>query len=373
MQPTSTENSVTVQVSIESLLKKPAVLLTPEERNALFSKPHDGFAWLKKPLPSIEAMALEQKLQREKLAEEMSVKGREHWRKAHLETTKDNLAQWEDNIPSLGCRCKGFYGEWKKSNPMPSSDLTEWFFDLHDAVNEKLNKPTIKRSVARHIWRKNSPVHKPRSVKLVSSVSPKRIERQKTCIQSWLDSGFDVVLMQNAKELDRCKELFDMPVEWRVCETPRPLILDMLKAGAVINSDCEIRGDGPSFDGITGKLRWNFEEGQPAREEEWGIDCWYLPKEVLDILPDDFPYQIGKPFWDYAVPAYMRHFGIDFVIDHEPWILHETHPLNWNDADWMEGYKYISSRLPGEYGTASFRESLSRIPYNKTLGMYHNA
>lgn len=292
---------------------------------------------------------------------------------ANLHLGKETIQQWESRIPAGGCDCKSFYREWRKQNPPPIGDSFEWGVALHNAVSEKLGKPAPSLEQSYHLWRRNKPVHRVRNVPIVSSVSPKKIERQTACIQSWLDSGFHVILIQSAREIERCKELFSLPVEWRTCDTPRPQILEMLHAGAIVNSDCEMRGEGPDFGGDpVGLLRWNYEEGKPCREEEWGIDCWYLPKDALRVIPDDFPFMIGKPFWDYGVPAFLQVNKIQFSIDHKPWLLHESHELNWSDAEWVVGRDYIAGKLNRyNYVTPEFRASIDTLPYNKSLGMFH--
>lgn len=300
-------------------------------------------------------------------------KSQECWNDLHFNVnTFDQLVQWIKTIPDFGCNCSDHVKTYMKEHLPPEKDLFDWGVGLHNSVNTKLFKPTYTLEQARHAYQKTIPVYKKREHPIVSSVSPKKPKRQYECIESWLVSGFHVILIQNEDEVGKCKEVYDLPVEWRTCSTPRPTILEMLHTGIILNSDCEVSGEGPEFGDVpTGLLRWNFEQGKPAREEEWGIDCWFIPKPYLKYIPDDLPYMIGKPFWDYAVPAFFQYNNQPIKIDHTPWILHELHPLNWSQDDWMIGYKYISAKLPGrEYGTAEFRRSIDTLKYNERSGIY---
>lgn len=73
--------------------------------------------------------------------------------------TAEKLAKWEETIPGYDCGggCRKFYDEWKAANP-PTFDekghLTFcWGVRLHNAVNTKLEKPTITLKEAIKIWR----------------------------------------------------------------------------------------------------------------------------------------------------------------------------------------------------------------------------
>ncbi len=286
--------------------------------------------------------------------EALAATGRELWAELHTSITLETLAKWEAKIPSFECRCRQFYDAWKVSNPPREADFFAWTIDLHNAVNRKLDgKLEMCHSVSRFLWHRETPRRCEVNVPVVSSLSPKRLERQLACVQSWLASGFHVVLMQTRDEIEQYGKLID--VEWIPVKTPRPLIRDMVRIGMVVNSDCEMVGHVPQLAKNQVHLRWNYEPGRPAREEHWGIDaCWIDP----DILPRDFPFMLGDPFWDYAVPAFMRQNSVPFSICHKPWLKHLKHELNWSQEDWHRGHDWVCSRLGGDYSSAEYRNSL---------------
>ena len=88
-----------------------------------------------------------------------------HWSILHKKAVKhdgsdDNvfLRFWESGIPNYSghvCRCKMFYYNWKSGNPPDFQNYFEWSVKLHNAVNEKLNKPTMDLEQARQLWLNN--------------------------------------------------------------------------------------------------------------------------------------------------------------------------------------------------------------------------
>jgi hypothetical protein len=291
------------------------------------------------------------------------------WRELFLNVhSKAELLAWKIKLPLYECACSSFYVMWE-SNNTPTFPLTfEWKYELKKAVNEKLGRPNIGLDTAKLIWRQEKAIHKDRQVPIVSSMSSKNLKRQVMCINTWLKSGFEVVLLQNSKEIKQYKPLLNN-VRFVETNTKRPLIKDMVQYGMIINSDCEMYGIGPdNIDINSFYLRWNYREGRASREEEWGIDACYIDP---DILPDDFDFMIGKPFWDYAVPAILINNSINLKINHIPWLHHLNHKLNWSQDDWHEGHNWVLKRFTGDYSSPSYRKSLDpEHTYNKQLGMW---
>jgi hypothetical protein len=295
--------------------------------------------------------------------------GIKHWRKLFLSVfSLKELNIWEKTIPNYDCSCIKFYQEWKQNNPPVFPLSFEWKYSLKSAVNLKLNYVDIDLITARHIWRQTSPIKRKRDVTIVSSLSPYKLPRQTQCIQSWLLSGFKVILMQTHEEILAYRHLVD-GVKFVESKTERPLIREMVQYGMIVNSDCQMYGVGP--ESITPNnfyLRWNYEEDRPSREEEWGLDACYIDS---DILPKDFNFQIGKPFWDYAVPAILQNLNIPYRINHIPWLHHLKHKLNWNQDDWHQGQQWVLNRFTGDYSSPNYRASMDpEYIYNKQLGMY---
>jgi hypothetical protein len=278
------------------------------------------------------------------------------------------LESWKKKLPKFGCSCEAFYRDWEASN-LPTFPLSfEWKHALKSAVNEKLEQPTIDLETARHIWRQIAPIKKKRNVDAVSSLSPNKLQRQVQCIESWITSGFNVVLLQTRNEIEAYRHLVPR-AKFIEITTERPLIRDMAKHGIIINSDCEMHGAGPSKIELNSfYLRWNYTEGRASREEEWGLDACCVDYRTL---PKDFTFQIGKPFWDYAVPAILINKNLPYRINHIPWLHHLKHELNWTQDDWHAGHNWVLQRFTGDYSSPLYRNAMDpSFGYNKQLGMW---
>lgn len=293
------------------------------------------------------------------------IPGPERWRQLHthkfISPVQSAMWFYQNWLPMTQKSCCSDVIKYLELTPV-KFDSPDIFFrstiDLHNSISEKLGNVVLSQRDAYLIWRKTIPKKLLRDVRIVSSLSPKNIERQIHCINSWVLSGFDVVLMQTPKEISCYKHLTEMlrPITFVPIATPRPLIKDMVKYGMILNSDCEMLGYGPPIIDINSfYLRWNYSKDHPSQEEEWGLDCCYIEP---GILPDDFPFMIGEPFWDYAVPAILLNKQIYFRVNHIPWLHHERHTLNWTEAKWFEGKEWVESRFKGDYSTSFYRTSL---------------
>lgn len=300
--------------------------------------------------------------------------GPDRWAMLHMRSYAGPVktASWfyKDWLPLSGSGCCGGVLDELDASPV-LFDSAESFFDsgvdFHNAINRKLEKIEVGRSLSRFVWRRAPVVRSSVSVPLVSSLAPGRLDHQLACVESWQAAGFYVHLMQTKEEIEQYRGL--VSVDWIPVKTERPLIREMVRYGMVINSDCMMAGPVPSLLRRNEFfLRWNFKLGRPCREEEWGLDACLIDP---DALPSDFPFMIGEPFWDYAVPAFLRAAGAEFFIRHDPWLCHLAHDLNWCQDDWHRGHNYVASRLEGDFSSASYRRSLDPgYVYDKALGMW---
>ncbi len=83
-----------------------------------------------------------------------------HWRPLHEYDGDDPeafFAQWEKQIPDLGCECKRGYAKIRETW-QPDFSSREAFFasgvELHNLVNAKLGKPEMTLEDARKQWRR---------------------------------------------------------------------------------------------------------------------------------------------------------------------------------------------------------------------------
>lgn len=210
--------------------------------------------------------------------------------------------------------------------------------------------------------------------------NPARLARQLKCLQSWLDIGLPVVVVNTAAEISNLKSQIDgvmwQPSEELTTDYDRQTIRvsALVDIGIAIglpfmllNSDIEIQG---RHEHITqalfnpGKLtigvRWNYSgKLQAATSEPWGLDCFLMTPEMAKTLPQ-MPFGLGKPVWDYWLPLHFRKLGYAFNWIVEPFFYHESHPIAWSQSEWLFG----AETLRRHYGfslfhdSATFRESL---------------
>ncbi len=318
--------------------------------------------------------------------------GPELWRELFLSVvTEDDLRQWEAKIPRYGCPCSDFYLAYKVEHPPEFPLVFRWKYDLKSAVNAKLSHPNLTYEQAFAQWHGNKsfalPVRKARHRKIVTAIGPNRIDRQKHCLSTWVDSGFSVVAMQTTAEIQAFEPLFDgIGIEWVESndvdsfynfKTQKIRNLVHPAGTMLVNSDCEMSGvyDLDITDSISEFfIRWNYKEADHLpREFEWGLDGAFLTEEAKAAIPEDFPFCIGQAMWDYALPCILQMAGIPFRINHVQWLLHLDHPQNWTDEYWWKGAHWMQDR----YGINPlwFRETYRKDlepdwKYDRTFGKW---
>jgi hypothetical protein len=81
---------------------------------------------------------------------------RNHWAKLHQNTmTESELNHWIDTIPGyedLSCDCQKEIYKLLETNPPRFDDWQRWSWEIHNAVNLKINKPILTYSDACKLW-----------------------------------------------------------------------------------------------------------------------------------------------------------------------------------------------------------------------------
>jgi len=81
---------------------------------------------------------------------------RRHWAELHSQQnpTEEWFADWLRRIPGRSCnRCAKNFEEILQANPPRYDDFFAWSVEVHNAVNQKLNKPILTLEDAMQIWR----------------------------------------------------------------------------------------------------------------------------------------------------------------------------------------------------------------------------
>jgi hypothetical protein len=289
---------------------------------------------------------------------------RDLWKELHckVDPTAEWFDSWVSRIPSIDCDCRSWIRDYLLKNPSRFNDWFRFTWELHNAVNVKLDHQQITMERAIRRWRPTPPIsEKVTGCKIVTAFGLKRIERQQHCLESWLRSGFGVVALQTAEELETLRPNFD-GVSWieennistvynfQTQRIQRLVSESKDEPVLLLNSDCCMTaGDGlsrfkqhlqegkPKF-----YVRWNYANDQEfAAEFQWGLDGLLLWPEDVAAIPKDCPYSIGHAMWDYAVPIFLQQHGRGFSIDHYPWLMHLDHPQNWIEESWQIGFNWL--------------------------------
>lgn len=90
------------------------------------------------------------------------MEGARYWAELHLYTLRAHwlplldkanwLDSWINGLPFEGCPCEAHLHGWIKDNQPEYKDFFAWGVRLHNAVNERIGKPTIDVAGARKLW-----------------------------------------------------------------------------------------------------------------------------------------------------------------------------------------------------------------------------
>lgn len=205
-------------------------------------------------------------------------------------------------------------------------------------------------------------------MKIVTSLSVKRIDRQKKCIQSWKQFGVPIIAVQSNDEAQQISDTYDnvsvvgtdlvgdrfnMPKCVRIKAMTRLAIHESV---LILNSDIEIRSDPGVFlnrwsDGDDGELkvgiRWDqMPKSKAAKMFKWGIDAFLITPKIDADLPD-IGMTLGAPAWDYWIPYHLvtkQQYRVTTYKDFS--LVHEIHNRQWSDAAYQSGLKIMQE----EYG-----------------------
>lgn len=196
---------------------------------------------------------------------------------------------------------------------------------------------------------------------IVTSIIPRRCEQQSAAVLSWINHGFAVASVNTPEEIAAAAPIYpfvshwiaesDLPThyskktQWihRLAHVSRDLDCDVW----IINSDCILLGDqaitksamerGPAI-----IPRFNYRESfDDAEQEQWGLDAFYLPRDVASDIPETC-YAIGIPFWDYWLAWWLeQRRRISWV--GAKILYHKAHPLRWSTEEWQFGNEWFKS------------------------------
>jgi len=188
-------------------------------------------------------------------------------------------------------------------------------------------------------------------VTFVTSLSPKRIRRQMTCLRTWKHMGVTIKAVQQESEIETLAPLFpgvsfvstDDLSEGKV--RLRRLMREADRYPVIIlNADLELYGPQDQFlhdwsqPGLSVGYRWNYSDIASASQEEWGIDIIKVQPGMHEHMKGDDICALGRPGWDWLVPSLMRERGYRYSTVNRPQFFHQAHDTTWSrqESTWIQ-------------------------------------
>ena len=199
-------------------------------------------------------------------------------------------------------------------------------------------------------------------MRICTSISPRRKERQQKCIKSWLSLGYKVTAIQSNGESSSLQR--DYPkvnfiettsvgdVFNRIKLVRIRAILDQARSGniLILNSDIEIRSTSEEFSKIWTPIEGNnlqigirWEEDPKTKSLsllKYGIDAFLITPKIANDL-NDIGMTMGCPAWDYWIPIHLQRKGYQIHTTKHLNLFHEIHEQNWNKDDFTVGVRLL--------------------------------
>jgi hypothetical protein len=212
-----------------------------------------------------------------------------------------------------------------------------------------------------------------RTVGVVTSFMPRRIEAQRAALQSWRAAGLSVVSVNSRMEAAELREhfpdvtfkLIDQPIEdirGRLFVPIRAMIQAAKESSAdicgIINSDIEFRGDESFFDSVRreapGALvfgnRIDVADAAATSGKAFrnGYDFFFWSRENSDLF-EETPMMLGLPWWDFWLPLHAHSQGLKIKRVVTSGMVHLLHPIGWDTPNFVKMGQRCAETLASTY------------------------
>ncbi|QDV67203.1 hypothetical protein Poly24_08950 [Rosistilla carotiformis] len=173
-------------------------------------------------------------------------------------------------------------------------------------------------------------------MRIITSLAPSRMDRQKECIDSWSRYGHAVAAVQSTLDvidpIDGVDSLAVSPSQSKFAKPHLPYITDLIDQGPglVLNSDISLTGP-IDWDWRPGTLYCGIRHNGPELER-WGIDAFFVPSDIRHKIPN-VGFLVGMPGWDWWLPYHCHLLGVPIHVDKRPVFQHTPHPIRWSNQD----------------------------------------
>lgn len=182
-------------------------------------------------------------------------------------------------------------------------------------------------------------------MRLITSLSPKNLDRQDQCITTWEKYATEIIAVQPEEEIEQLSIHYSnitfvaTDKKSDIFESNAPRIYSLIEQcpGVIINADIEIADDSvlkqmdrENDDILDCAVRFDYTPGVGYRMHRYGIDVFRISNKLKDIY-QDLPFGIGQPGWDYYLLLEAHRTGFRINCSKERTYLHLEHPVNWQD------------------------------------------
>ena len=283
------------------------------------------------------------------------------WDEIHTKQnpTREWFETWRAKVPNFsGCGCGDFLRDYCIANPPRFKDFPRWSWELHNAVNAKLERGLF--SWSKFLCR--YPIQQPpiSDFVAVTSLAPHRFDRQTEVLNSWVKFGLKIVSVNTFAEFEAIGSDYPQVSAWMHsesdCKTQRiNSLLDVATRWELpvllINSDIEIYGDQSRLISLARArksaigIRFNYDSSPlDSTSERWGLDAYLVYPEQVARLPR-VDWAIGKPMWDYWLAWELNRLGGSPEWIGDPYFFHKSHPVAWTQEECTKSHLVFNEQF----------------------------
>jgi hypothetical protein len=260
-------------------------------------------------------------------------------------------------------------------------DAYEWFvrriglFLLPEPIAERLPMPRI-----------SAGGDTLRTICIVTSVMPRRIEAQRAALESWRAAGLSVVSVNSCAETAALRKYFPdltfRTIDRTVEEGGRPFvpIRALIQAAketsedvcGIVNSDVEFRGHASFFEMVRQEVpgalvfgnRIDLSDKKLAAGKAFrnGYDFFFWDRGNSALF-EETPMVLGLPWWDFWLPLHAYAQGLRTKRFVTSSMVHIVHPIGWDIINYVRYAHLCAVSLASVYG----RCSDERVPTDRVF------
>jgi hypothetical protein len=212
-----------------------------------------------------------------------------------------------------------------------------------------------------------------RTICIVTSVMPRRIEAQRAALESWRAAGLSVVSVNSRAETTALREYFPdvtfRTIDRTVEERGRPFvpIQALIQAAkeasedvcGIVNSDVEFRGDASFFETVCKEVpsalvfgnRIDLSDNKLTTGKAFrnGYDFFFWDRANSALL-EETPMVLGLPWWDFWLPLHAYAQGLRTKRFVTSSMIHIAHPIGWDVLNYVKYAHLFAVSLASAFG-----------------------